>query len=215
MTTEPAVLSCENISLWRGEAPIIENLSLSIGAGEVWRLEGENGSGKTTLLRILAGLVEIEEGIVRFRGKALPAARQALAEALLYIGHRPGVGGALDASENLDVAAAIAGDNVDKTRQAEILDTLGLSDKQQVPVAALSAGQRRRVALARLALEQRDVWLLDEPLTALDAKGLEWVREQIARQVSNGGTVVFTTHQPLDLPGLTLRSLVLTAPDPS
>ncbi len=215
MTPRDPVLACENVSLWRGDAVIVEQLSLDVAAGEVLRLEGENGSGKTTVLRLLAGLVEPDEGEIRFRGERLPRAGRALADALLYIGHRPGVGGALHPDENLSVAAVIAGVAHAPDRHRELLTELGLGDRLDLPVAALSAGQRRRVALARLALEQRDIWLLDEPLTALDAAGLDWVGERIREQAARGGTVVFTTHQMLELPGVAVRSHVLQTPDQS
>lgn len=213
MNENTPLLACDKVSLWRGDVPILLDLSFSVRAGEVWRLEGENGSGKTTLLRILAGLVEAEEGVVRFAGEPLPGARRKLADALLYIGHRPGVSGSLDAAENLTVAAAIASQEVDVARQREVLEALGLAGREGVPAAALSAGQRRRVALARLALERRSLWLLDEPLTALDTAGLAWVRDRIREHAESGGTVVFTTHQALEVPGVSVKSVTLTSPD--
>lgn len=213
MRQQLPLLSCAGISLWRGDAPIIDDLTFSVSTGEVMRLEGENGSGKTTLLRILAGLVDVEEGVVSFRGEALPGARRKLADALLYIGHRPGVGEALTAAENLSVASAVAGQSNDAKKTDQVLAALGLGDRRQVPVAALSAGQRRRVALARLALEDRELWLLDEPLTALDVNGLAWVQQRIVEHAQSGGTVVFTTHQALEIPGVSVRSLSLSSPD--
>ena len=196
-------LEAEGLVLWLGEAPILDGVSLAVGPGEVLQLAGENGSGKTTLLRILAGLVEPEEGEVRFEGEPLPDAREALSGALLYLGHRPGVSAALTATENL--AAFAAANGADAGAIAPTLRELGLGERLDVPVAALSAGQRRRVALARLALEPRRLWILDEPLTALDARGLDWVRVRIETHAAAGGACVFTTHQRLELPGADVR----------
>ena len=204
------MLEAEGLVLWLGEAPILDGVSLAVAAGEVLQLAGENGSGKTTLLRTLAGLVEPEEGEVRFEGVPVARARDALAGALLYLGHRPGVSAALTGPENL--AAFAAANGADASAIAPTLVELGLGERLDVPVAALSAGQRRRVALARLALEPRRLWILDEPLTALDARGLDWVRGRIEAHAGGGGACVFTTHQRLDLPGTAVRVHELRAP---
>ena len=202
-------LEAENLVLWLGETPVLEGVSLAVAAGEALEVRGENGSGKTTLLRTLAGLVEPEEGEVRFEGVPLRRARDALAGALLYLGHRPGVTGALTGPENL--AAFAAANGGDAERIVPTLEALGLGQRLDVPVAALSAGQRRRVALARLAIEPRRLWILDEPLTALDARGLDWVRGAIAAHAAGGGACVFTTHQRLEIPGTAVRGLELAA----
>ena len=203
------LLEAEAVALWLGDAPILDAVSLALAPGEVLQLSGENGSGKTTLLRVLAGLVEPDEGEVRFEGVPMRRAADALSGALLYLGHRPGVSGSLTGPENL--AAFAAANGADADRIEPTLVELGLGERLDVPVAALSAGQRRRVALARLALEPRRLWLLDEPLTALDARGLDWVRRRIAGHADAGGGCVFTTHQPLELPGTTVRALELRA----
>ena len=204
------MLEAEGLVLWLGETPILDGVSVAVRAGEVLQLRGENGSGKTTLLRALAGLVEPEEGEVRFEGVPVRRARDALAEALLYVGHRPGVAAALTAPENLAAFAATHGG--DAARIGPTLVELGLGERLDVPVAALSAGQRRRVALARLALEPRRLWILDEPLTALDARGLDWVRGRIEAHAGAGRACVFTTHQGLELPGTAVRVHELRAP---
>lgn len=205
--TDTPTLEAVGVTLWLGDVPILDGVSLVVGPGEVLQLRGENGSGKTTLLRVLAGLVEPDEGEVRFEGAPVRAAREAMSGALLYIGHRPGVSAALTAPENL--AAFVAANGGEAEAIGPTLAELGLGQRLDVPVAALSAGQRRRVALARLALEPRRLWILDEPLTALDARGLDWVRGRIAAHAAGGGACVFTTHQPLELPGTPVRELGL------
>lgn len=211
MTRAAPLLAAVDLVLWRGETPVLDGVSLALERGELVRIEGENGSGKTTLLRVLAGLVEPDEGEVRFDGEPLPRARDALSAAMLYIGHRPGTSEALSAVENLLASAAVHGHETDTDRIVGTLAELGLGERHDLPVAALSAGQRRRVALARLALEPRDLWILDEPFTALDTYGLDWVRAQLARHVSSGGSALLTTHQPLEVPGVNERRLRLVA----
>ena len=207
----PDLLCGRDLVVWRGETAVLDEVSLSLSRGELLRIDGENGSGKTTLLRVLAGLVEPDEGEVRFDGTTLPGARDALNAALLWIGHRPGTSEALNAIENLAASAATHGVRADPVRIAQALDALGLHGRHALPVATLSAGQRRRVALARLALEPRTLWVLDEPLTALDAQGLDWLRERLAEQVHAGGSVLMTTHQPLSIPGIAMRTFRLSA----
>jgi len=204
-----ALLQGRDLVVWRGETPVLDGVSVSLSRGELLRIDGENGSGKTTLLRVLAGLVEPDEGQVHFDGTALPRAREALCASLLWIGHRPGTSESLSAIENLKASATAHGVKPDPTHIAAILDALGLHERHALPVASLSAGQRRRVALARLALEPRRLWILDEPLTALDARGLDWLRARLVEQVRGGGSVLMTTHQPLDIPGVAVRRVRL------
>ena len=207
-----ALLSGHDLVVWRGETPVLDGVGIALAPGELVRIDGENGSGKTTLLRVLAGLVEPDEGEVRFRGRTLPRAREALSAALLWIGHRPGTSESLNAVENLSASGVTHGVRPDPVRIGAALDALGLhrhDGRHALPVASLSAGQRRRVALARLALEPRALWILDEPLTALDARGLAWLRERLIEQVLGGGSVLLTTHQPLEVPGVAVRTVRL------
>ena len=198
------------LTAWRGETLLFEELDVAIATGEVLQLAGPNGSGKSTLLRALVGLAELDEGEVSWCGRATRRVRDAFHAELLYIGHRSGISGALDPRENL---RALLGPEVDdEARVVAALVELGLGERLDVPCRALSAGQQRRVALARLVLQERRLWLLDEPLTALDAAGLDWVRSRIVERARSGGAVVYTTHQALALDGVRARVLTLGEP---
>ena len=194
------LLEVVNLSLWRGELLLLDAINLSLAAGSVLQIQGANGSGKTTLLRLLCGLGEADEGEVRWAGQALYRVRDTFHSELLYLGHKPGVSGALTPIENLRMFCAL--NATDPARISNALEELALSERESLPCSLLSAGQQRRVALARLVLQPRSVWILDEPLTALDADGLMWVQSQIVAQVERGGRVVFTTHQALPLNGV-------------
>lgn len=215
MTSVPAVipkaggtlLEARGLTAWRGESLLFEALDLTLDEGDVLQLAGPNGSGKTTLLRALIGLAELDEGRVHWQGTATQRVRDDFHAELLYIGHKAGINGALDPRENL--RALIGDDAHDSTAVDNALGELGLGSRLDVPCRALSAGQQRRVALARLRLQQRRLWLLDEPLTALDAAGRDWVRARIAERASSGGAVIYTTHQAFALPGVKTRVLTL------
>ena len=195
------------LSVWRGETLLFDELDVSVAGGEVLQLAGPNGSGKSTLLRALIGLAELDEGEVRWRGQPTRRVREAFHSALLYIGHKSGISGALDPCENLRALLGADADN--PARVAAALAELGLGERLDVPCRALSAGQQRRVALARLRLQSRPLWLLDEPLTALDTAGLAWVRARIVERARSGGAVIYTTHQPLALESVRARVLTL------
>jgi heme exporter protein A len=181
------------------------------------QIQGSNGSGKTTLLRALVGLAEIDEGEVLWLGKALSRVRDEMYSTLLYLGHKPGITGGLTPYENL---IALCPETVSTTKSDEnlreqvlgVLAELGIADRIDLPSVALSAGQQRRVALARLKLQQAKLWVLDEPLTSLDADGQHWVRQVIESHVKAGGAVVFTTHQPIKFDEVQVSTVSLALP---
>lgn len=208
-----ALLTVDELTVWRGEMPLLNRLSFSVDAGDVIHVVGTNGSGKTTLLRAICGLGMPDEGTVRWCGKRLPGARDAFQAALIYLGHRPGVSGALSARENLRYQMALhpdAGRWQDALAVAT-LTALGLGDRIDLPCRWLSAGQQRRVALARLVLQPARLWVLDEPMTALDSAGRHWVEQQLETHTGAGGAVILTSHQALESPQLTVRTLTLGA----
>ena len=156
-------------------------------------VHGPNGSGKTTLLRILCSLTLPESGELRWRGRALRGQREAYLSALRYIGHQDGVKLVLTVRENLEAAGRLSGGS----EVEAALRRFGLLSVADSPARALSAGQRRRAALARLLLCDAALWILDEPFTSLDEEGTTLMRELLARQVNGGGAVLLSTHRPL------------------
>lgn len=163
---------------------LFQDLNLTLSPGECVALIGPNGSGKSTLLRCIAGLYPDYEGTIE-------------AAELSYLGHRPGVSPGLPVLENLRWYAALAGVHADEPALIARLDAVGLAGYEDVLCARLSAGQQRRVALARLGLDESPLWLLDEPFTALDTGGQGLVRQLMADHRARGGSVLCATHQDL------------------
>jgi heme exporter protein A len=197
---EVSALRCE-----RDDRVLFEALSFTLEGGRALQLRGPNGAGKTTLLRCIAGLHPDYDGEVRLQGTALRALDSAGAH-LLFVGHRPGVSAALTAADNLRWHLEIGGACADAAAVAASLERVGLAGWDDVPCQQMSAGQQRRVALARLALvgPGMPLWLLDEPFTALDDRGIELILELMGERLASGGAVLFTTHQPVTaLPSLT------------
>jgi heme exporter protein A len=185
-------LSCE-----RGRRPLFDGLSFSLSSGDLLRIAGANGSGKTSLLRILCGLLTPTAGEVRWKGEPIRALGEDYARELVYLGHAPAVKDELTAAENLAIACRIAGL---PACAAQIHSALTLFQVPESPVGKLSQGQKRRAALARLRLcASVPLWLLDEPLTALDAAAAELTKELIRNHAGNGGVVVYSTHQDAGL----------------
>lgn len=200
-STEPApstvLLSAHHLTSWRGETCVLDDVSVQVRAGHVVHVAGPNGSGKTTLLRTLAGLALADDGTVQWRGVSLEAARTDFQSDLLYLGHKPGISGSLTPRENLAVFLKLRLESPNLVQLDEALHALGLEERLDLPCRWLSAGQQRRVALARLVLEPATLWILDEPLSALDVNGVDWVVAQIERHVDAGGAVIYTTHQAM------------------
>ncbi|MAY71708.1 cytochrome c biogenesis heme-transporting ATPase CcmA [Halomonas litopenaei] len=195
---EARQLACERDGRW-----LFRGLDVALKAGEVLRVEGPNGSGKTTLLKILCGQIADVDGEVRWQGRALPRARADLLANLLYLGHAPGIKANLTAIENLRWYQALSGDGCPDAQLEAALAEVGLAGFEDVPTAQLSAGQKRRVTLARLALSRRALWVLDEPFTAIDVAGVAALEHRLSDHAARGGAVLVTTHHPLsNVPGL-------------
>ncbi|MDO9372270.1 MAG: cytochrome c biogenesis heme-transporting ATPase CcmA [Gammaproteobacteria bacterium] len=192
----PPSLEAVGIECERGERVLFSGLSLSLRPGNLMLIEGPNGSGKTSLLRILCGLAQPSGGVVRWCGADINQARDQFRAELIYLGHNHGVKGDLTPYENLRIARDLACAKQDVTLD-EALDAVGLAGFADVPARTLSAGQRRRVALARLLVTQVRLWVLDEPFTALDTRGVTLVERMLAGHLAQGGMAVVSTHHPV------------------
>lgn len=193
----------------RGYALLFTGLSFAVQPGEILVVSGPNGTGKTTLLRMLAGLTAPETGEIRLRGQPVAPFSSALREAVAYAGHAPAVKDELNAEENLRSLVALAGAAIDAPAAARALGGVALERQRGLPARVLSAGQRRRIGLARLTLVKRALWVLDEPTTALDADGIDLLGTLVRAQLGDGGAVIAATHHPFDAGSARLSRLEL------
>jgi len=192
------MLAVASLACFRGDRLLFRDLDFAVPAGQALQIRGPNGCGKTTLLRILCGLTLAESGRVHWRGRALRPRDPDYLRELRYIGHNDGVKLVLTPRENLRMAMAL--ETVVEEDQLEgALERLGLADFMDVPCRTLSAGQRRRVGLARLTLGNARLWLLDEPFTALDSAGHDTVQALLESHLAAGGCAVLTSHQSIRL----------------
>ncbi len=206
MTLQAHQLTCE-----RGERRLFRGVDFEISAGDALRVVGANGSGKTSLLRILCGLTQPVEGEVRWHGRSIRESREEFCQNLIYLGHANGVKDDLLAWENIVVASTLSGTPVTQADAVKALKQLGLGRAVSLPTRVLSQGQRKRVALARLQLStSTPLWILDEPFTALDQHSVAALCGTINGHLANGGMVIYTTHQEIDLTARRARSLDLT-----
>lgn len=204
--TEAAIplLELRNLGCERDDRLLFSGLNLQLFSGHVVQIGGPNGAGKTTLLRALAGISTDYLGQILYAGQALPEAAWEFAGDCLYLGHLPGIKKALTPAENLEWYQAQSGAAISI---ADALAAVGLYGYEDTPCYQLSAGQLRRVALARLHLSRARIWILDEPFTAIDKLGVSQLEALIARQSTKGGVVILTSHQDLTLPQLRMVNL--------
>jgi len=199
-----------NLSCVRDERTLFSGLSFTIKPGEMVQVEGQNGAGKTSLLRILAGLSSPDAGEVRWQGENTRRQRDVFHQQLLFLGHQPGIKSVLTAYENLAFYQSVDG-KTDADAIYQALENVGLLGYEDVTVAQMSAGQQRRVALARLWLTRATLWILDEPLTAIDKQGVATLIALFETHASRGGMVLLTTHQDLQGMNRDVRKLRLTS----
>lgn len=190
-SASPPLLEARALSFHRQDDTVFGPLSFRLGLGEVAVIEGDNGSGKTTLLRIVAGLLHVEDGELLWRGE--PLQRDACAGATIFLGHQLGLKGDLSPRENLRVACGLHGARPGAA-PASVLQEVGLAGYEDEPVRRLSAGQRKRAALARLLLVPALLWLLDEPYANLDRHGIALVNRLLVAHADQGGTALVSSH---------------------
>lgn len=193
------LLEVKNLRCERDERVLFNELAFSVCAGDVLQIEGPNGSGKTTLLRIISGLSSAYEGDIFWRDDAIKKVRPDFYQNLHYLGHLPGIKASLTPRENLRWSCALEFQDHDAQIESA-LEKVGLFGFEDLPCFTLSAGQQRRVALARLYLTSCPLWILDEPFTAIDKKGVEELEAKLAQHAQEGGAVLLTTHHQLQLP---------------
>jgi len=210
MVADGALLEARALCAWRGERQVLHDVSFALRPGEFLQVLGPNGVGKSTLLRVLCGLLPPDSGEVRWRGAALSGNRASYCSELMYLGHLNAIKPDLTALENLYY---LMGLRVHVTAQEcrAALDRVGLGQSVDSVTRTLSAGQKRRLALARLMLNQAVLWVLDEPATHLDAAGVEVVEMMLRTHVSQGGIVVAAAHQRLLAAERGMRVLELRA----
>ena len=200
-------LHIEQLACRRGDKILFTDLTVSWQSGDLVQVEGHNGIGKTSLLRIIAGLASPLEGKVRWNSEEIIKQREAFHYDLLYLGHQSGIKPELTAWENLRFYQQIGHCRQGDDLLWEVLETVGLLGREDIPSSQLSAGQQKRIALARLWLSKAPLWILDEPFNAIDKKGVVVLTALFEQHAQNGGIVILTSHQ--EVPSARLKKINL------
>jgi len=205
----PVLLSARGLAFARNELPVFGPLDFDVDAGEALLVQGDNGAGKTTLLRVLAGLLQADAGRVEIEGRAAePALR---ARAIAFLGHLPALKADLSSLENLQFLCGLHGRRRGQL-PAAAMAIVGLAGYEDAPARQLSAGQRKRLSLARMWLSPAPLWLLDEPYANLDLEGLDLVNRMVQAHLGDGGATLVTTHGAYAAPPVRTRMLVMRKP---
>lgn len=190
-------LSAHAATLVRGDRCLFRDLDFALEDGQLLLLEGQNGSGKTSLMKAIVGMLDLEEGEIRWQGRSIREVRQAFHDALVWMAHRVGFKADLTLTENLRFEAALRpSTDLDFDR---VLDRLALTRLRRLPLRSLSAGQQRRVALARMLCSAAPLWMMDEPFTNLDREGRALVLELVSEHLGGGGMCVMAAHQDVEV----------------
>jgi heme exporter protein A len=200
-------LEARGLACIRGERQLFSRLNLAVSGGECLHVRGENGVGKTSLLRLLTGLSKPESGEVLWNGLAISAEPTYYHRDLLFLGHRDALKEDLTALENLQLYAALDDIRLPEDKALAALWRFGLRGREHLPVNCLSAGQKRRVLMARMLTRQAKLWILDEPFNALDIQAVQALQGLIAEHIEQGGLVVLTSHQEVNLPQVRVLDL--------
>ncbi len=193
------MLEAQNLCCTRGDRELFTDLNFKLEPSTLLYVEGPNGSGKTTLLRAICGLFLPTDGDILWQGENTRSLAEDFRKNVIYLGHHNGIKLDLSGLENLRVASVLDGDKVSEERLWDALKQMGLSGFEDLPTRSLSQGQKRRVALARLLINSAQLWILDEPFTALDVAAVEQLQTVIAKHINQDGIVMLTTHQEVAL----------------
>lgn len=203
------MLKVSSLQCIRGDRCLFQDIDFSLEPGELMHLHGHNGSGKTTLLRTLSGLVMPAGGEVNWDGESIKELGEDFTRYVLYIGHKNAIKDDLTGLENLMISSVLDGDTIEEEQAWQALDDIGLRGFEDLPTKVLSQGQKRRVALSRLLVTKTRLWILDEPFVALDKAAVVLLQDVIRRHVADGGMVILTTHQDVELTSGTVKQLEL------
>ena len=204
------MLEVSNLACSRGDHRLFSELSFTLSAGQIMQVQGANGSGKTSLLRALCGFLMPDEGKISWCGENIRELDEEYYAEMMYLGHLNAIKDELSGLENLRISAGLSGVELDEKEAITALRRMGLKGRETLPTKVLSQGQRRRVALARMLVNDAKLWILDEPLAALDVGAVALIQELIAGHLARQGMVIFTTHQPLLVDGMEVRNLNLS-----
>ncbi len=207
-TPESALLEASELSCIRDDRALFADLSFRLRAGQALLVEGRNGSGKTSLLRILCGIRMPDEGSVTWHGEDIFRLGGDYHACTAYVGHKDGIKQDLTARENLAVARGLGTPSATTLEQA--LDAVDLCGFDDVPARKLSAGQQRRLALARLLVTRSQLWILDEPFTSLDRHGIAIVEALVGKHLASGGMLAVTSHHAVNLDGADIQRINLS-----
>lgn len=205
-TTSTYTLEGTGLSCIRDDRVLFEELAFELVSGQILLLEGKNGSGKTSLLRILCGFREPDSGEINWCGDAIKDSQ--FHAQMAYVGHLDGIKKELTVLENLRMSVALSHSGQYSIDQA--LNKVHLKGYDDILVQALSAGQKRRLSLARLLITENVLWILDEPFTSLDKQGIALIETLMAEHCANGGMIVLTSHHDIDLPDVDVQRINLS-----